>query len=187
MIPGWYPVARLYRPPGPDDLPRSRGTPEPVITFVEYGDFQCDACARSRPLIARLVELYGDRVRFIFRHFPVRSSHPQAQLAAEAAEVAAEQGKFWPMHDLLFANSSALDLEDLRRYARAIGLDLQSFDEALADRRYEQPVRMMLKEGLRSGVNATPTFFIDGDRYDGAISEEDLRRAIEAALRAHRS
>lgn len=175
-------MPKLHTPPGPADAARSRGAAEPLVTVVEYGDFECEYCARARPMMVRLLARYGDRVRFVFRHFPVRSSHPHAQLAAEAAEAAADQGKFWPLHDLLFAHREALTPPDLRRYAEAIGLDLAPFDAALADRRYEQPVRAMLKDGLRSGVNGTPTYFIAGRRYDGPITEEGLRAAIEEAL-----
>lgn len=175
-------MPNLYTPPGAADAARSRGAADPAVVVVEYGDFECEYCARARPMMVRLLERYGDRVRFVFRHFPVRSSHPQAQLAAEAAEVAAAQGRFWPMHDLLFAHQEALTPDDLHRYAQAIGLDLARFDAALADRRYEQPVRAMLKEGLRSGVNGTPTYYVAGRRYDGPVSEEGLGAAIEAAL-----
>ncbi|HBY93400.1 MAG: DsbA family protein [Ardenticatenaceae bacterium] len=172
----------LHTPVGPPDGPRSRGGDDPLVAVVEYGDFECEYCARARPMMIHLLRRFGDRVRFVFRHFPVRSSHPHAQLAAEAAEVAASQGRFWPMHDLLFANPEALTPADLRCYAQAIGLDLALFDAALADRRYEQPVRAMLKDGLRSGVNATPTYFVAGQRYDGPITEASLSAAIQAAL-----
>jgi protein-disulfide isomerase len=162
---------------GPDDAP---------VTLVEYGDFECPHCGRAHPILKRVQRRLGDRVRFVFRHFPLGEMHPHAVHAAEAAEAAAEQGRFWEMHDAIFEHQSALDDRSLVRYAESLGLDGPRVAAALANGEYEERVRADFMSGVRSGVNGTPTFFINGHRFDGAWGEEELVAALDEASRAVR-
>src|SRR5438105_11196255 len=138
---------------GPDDAP---------VTLVEFGDFECPHCGRAYPIIKEVQALLGDRLRFVFRYFPITTSHPHAQRAAEAAECAAAQGRFWEMHDTLFENQRALEESRLVEYARAIGLDVGRFTADMRTHKHAQRVREDFRSGILSGVNGTPTFFING-------------------------
>jgi diadenylate cyclase len=151
------------------------------VTLVEYGDFECPYCGRMYPVVKELRERMGDRLRFVFRHFPLDSVHPHARRAAEAAEAAAAQGRFWEMHDLLFESRDDLDDEALRRFATRLGLDLARFEDDLAERRHAPHVREDRLDGERSGVEGTPTFFINGARYEGSLDLEGLLAAVEEA------
>jgi protein-disulfide isomerase len=161
-----------------------RGRQDAPVTLLEYGDFECPACAATRPVLAALLEEEPETVRLVYRHFPVTSIHPHAGLAAEAAEAAGAQGEFWYMHDMLFANQDALEAFNLRDYAEAIGIDVSRFDRALRTHRYLPEVRTDFRRGARDGVNGTPTLFINGLRYDGSRDLPSLRRAIRAVTRA---
>jgi protein-disulfide isomerase len=123
----------------------------------------------------------GDRLRFVFRHFPISTSHPYAEQAAEAAEAGAAQGRFWEMHDHLFENQKRLRDKDLHRYAEELGLDVERFDQELAGHIYADRVHEDFLGGVRSGVNGTPTFYINGARYDGPYEADDLVAALEQA------
>jgi protein-disulfide isomerase len=158
----------------------SRGPADAPVMLVEYADFQCPACGRAHPVIAQLAARYPDRVRWVFRHFPLASSHPRALPAAIAAEAAGAQGRFWEMHDLLFENQGRLEDDHLIEYARRIGLDLDRFRADLRRRLNENKIREQLRQGARSGVNGTPTIFIDGQRYDGPRTLEALAAAVGA-------
>lgn len=158
---------------GPKDAP---------VTLVEYGDYECTYCGEVQPIIARLKERFGGRLRYVFRHFPITSMHPQAQLAAEAAEAAAAQGRFWEMHDLLFKHQGELDRRHLLQYASEIGLDLEQFERDLKDGTHTRRVREDFMSGVRSGANGTPTFFINDVRYDGAWDLDSLIAEIEKPL-----
>jgi protein-disulfide isomerase len=151
---------------------------------VEYGDYECPYCGAAYPLIKEIQAQLGEQLRFVFRNFPITSSHAHAEQAAEAAEAASAQRRFWEMHDTLFENQRQLRLEHLRAYARALGLDLEQFDYALADNVYTQRVRDDFMSGVRSGVNGTPTFFINGERYDGAHDLDSLLAALRSATKA---
>jgi protein-disulfide isomerase len=179
-----YSPPTLTTPVGPDDW--VDGPADAAVTFVEYGDFQCPHCGAMEPVLRELRRLAGPGMRFVFRHFPLTSSHPHAELAAEAAEAAGAQGAFWPMHDLLLANQDALTASDLVGYARALGLDADAFAAALANHTYEPNVREDFMSGVRSGVSGTPTFFINGVRYDGDYELDALARAVQKAARAAR-
>jgi protein-disulfide isomerase len=164
------------------DADHAAGNPDAAITLVEYGDFECPHCGRAHPVLQRLQEQMGDDLRFVFRNFPLRESHPHAQHAAEAAESAAAQGDFWAMHDQLFEHQDALEDEDLLEYAAAIGLDPDAMGEDLDAGTYESKVRDDFMDGVRSGVNGTPTFFVNGRRFDGdwedpVVFERGLREA----------
>ena len=157
---------------GPDHAP---------VTLVEYGDYECPYCGQAYPIVRAAQQQLGDRLRFVFRNFPLTNAHPHAEGAAEAAEAAAAQGQFWPMDNLLYEHQHALAAPDLRRYAERIGLDLARFDEDMRDHRYAERVREDFMSGVRSGVNGTPTFFINGDRYDGSWDADTLIPVLEDA------
>jgi formate-nitrite transporter family protein len=158
---------------GPDDAP---------VTLLEYGDFDCPYCGEAYPLIKQVQVQLGDRLRFVFRHFPIGSSHPHAQLAAEAAEAAGAQGKFWPMFDLLYQNQRHLTREDLDHYAQQLGLDMAAFGTALEEHSYKEKVRDSFRQGIRARVQGTPTFFINGRRYDGEHTVAAMLAALEEAI-----
>ena len=157
-----------------------RGPAEASITLVEYGDFECPFCGMAYPVVRELGRRLGDRLRVVFRHFPLRDQHPHAQHAAEAAEAAAAQGKFWEMHDRLFEHQQALDDGLLIRYAADLGLDTARFRRDLAKHRYREQVQEDVLSGLHSGVRGTPTFFVNGVRHEGRWELEDLLAAIAA-------
>jgi protein-disulfide isomerase len=156
---------QLTPPVGPDD--HVIGPPDASVTLVEYGDFECPYCGQAHPIVKAVLQEMGDELRFAFRHFPLAEAHPHAELAAEAAEAAGAQGSFWEMHDMLFEHQQALDEPDLVRYAAVLGLDGGRFIRELAAHVYAPEVRDDFRSGVRSGVNGTPTFFINGVRYDG--------------------
>ena len=173
----------LKKPVGEDDW--SRGPGNAPVTLVEYADFQCGDCQRSHPAIRRVVESFGDRMRFVFRHFPLVTAHPRAEEAALAAEAAGEQEKFWEMQERLMEARGALDPEHLRRYAQELGLDMDAFERDMIDAAKKRKLREEKLLGVRSGVNGTPTLFINGVRYEGAtqpVEEAELREAVDAAL-----
>jgi protein-disulfide isomerase len=153
------------------------------VTLVEYGDYECAYCGQAHPVVKHLQRLLDRQLCFVFRHFPLTTVHPHAQHAAEAAEAAGAQGKFWAMHDILFAHQQALGDDNLVQYAAAIGLDLSRFISELARHIHAARVREDFLSGARSGVNGTPTFFINGVRHDDAFDLETLSGAIAGAMR----
>ena len=161
-----------------------RGPEEAPVTLVEYGDFECPYCGQAEPVIRGLLGAFGTELRFVFRHLPLVDVHEHAQLAAEAAEAAGAQGRFWEMHDLLFARQDALDPENLSGYAAELGLDLQSFSEELRTRTHAPRVARDVDSADRSGVAGTPTFFINGRRHHGPYDLATLTRAVEGEARA---
>ena len=173
-------AAALTLPVGERD--HAQGPTDAPVTLVEYGDYECPHCGRAYPIVKQLRQRLGRRLRFVFRNFPLRESHPHAQRAAESAEAAGAQGRFWEMHDRLFERQFALDDEYLIEYAGDLGLDVERFRAELVGRVYEPRVREDFRSGVRSGVNGTPTFFINGVRYDGAWDEETLVAAIYALI-----
>ena len=159
-----------------------QGSRQARVILVEYGDYQCQFCGRAYDIINALRERLEDDILYVYRHLPITTSHPQAQLAAEAAEAAGAQGKFWEMHAKLFENQDHLTEPDLVRYAREIGLDIVRFRRELQDHTHAERVREDFSSGLRSGVNGTPTFFVNGVRYDGPWDLESLFETIEKPL-----
>jgi protein-disulfide isomerase len=149
-----------------------------VSTLIEYGDFECPYCANAYPEIKELRRRMGDALRFEFRHFPLEEMHPHALQAAEAAEAARAQGRFDAMHDLLFENQKALEIDDLAGYAREIGLDVDRFERDLREHVHVDEIHRQRAEGEAAGVNGTPAFFIDGERYDGFYDAEALADAL---------
>lgn len=154
------------------------------VTMVEYGDYQCPSCGAAFPIVKAVQRHFGDRLRFVFRNFPLTQVHPYAEHAAEAAEAASSAGKFWEMHDLIFAHQSALTDRDLERYATQLGLMPGLIADALAAETYKARVREDFMSGVRSGVNGTPTFFINGKPHRGAYDEGSLTAAISDQLSA---
>jgi protein-disulfide isomerase len=160
------------------------GRADAPVTILEYGDLQCPYCAAARPVLEELVANKPETLRLIFRHFPVTTLHPQAQIAAEAAQAAGAQGRFWEMHDRIFQNQRRLEEENLRLYAREAGVpDLARFDQELRAHSYRKNVRDDFRRGVKDGVNGTPTLFINGQRYDGPRTREPLLAAIDLAER----
>lgn len=158
-----------------------QGPEEAPVTLVEYGDYQCPHCGRAFPIVEEIRKLFGDRLRFVFRNFPLTQAHEHAEAAAEAAEAAGAQGRFWEMHHALFTHQNALDGSHLAEYAKRLGLDAARFAHAMAAHSFGERVREDFMSGVRSGVNGTPTFFINGVRHDGPFDLTPLSEAIEQA------
>ena len=167
--------------PVTEDRDHIQGPAEAPVTFVEYGDYECPYCGAAYPIIKEVQARMGERLRFVFRNFPITTSHPHAEQAAEAAEAAAAQDRFWEMHDLLYENQSRLGEEHLRSYAEVLELDVRTFDQELADHVHEARVREDFMSGVRSGVNGTPTFYVNGARHDGSYEVETLLAVLERA------
>jgi protein-disulfide isomerase len=161
-----------------DGNDHAKGSPDAAVTIVEYGDYECPFCRASEPIVEALDQALGSNLRLVFRHFPVTNLHPHAERAAETAEAAGAQGKFWEIHRILFANQEALEDADLRRYADSLGLDMQRYDAEMEEHIYRHKVRQDLLEGLQTGVRGTPTFFIDGERLDGPPDLQEMLRLV---------
>lgn len=153
------------------------------ITVVEYGDFECPSCAQAYPSVKLLLKDFGANIRFAFRHFPLVDAHPHAELAAEAAEAAGAQNKFWPMHDRLFENQAHLKPKFLRQYAADLELDMQRYDAEMEDHVYLQRIQESLASGRASGIHASPTFFLDGRTIDVSFGIRHLFDAVGARVR----
>jgi protein-disulfide isomerase len=149
------------------------------VTVVEYGDFECPNCKQAAPAVKLLLQRFQGRVRFVYRHFPLEGVHPHALHAALAAEAAAAQGKFWPMHDLLFENQRHLEPAALRRYAGQLELDMARYDAELSRDLYLQRVREHIESGTRSGVRGTPGFFVNGRIEDVSFGLQRLFDAVQ--------
>jgi protein-disulfide isomerase len=154
------------------------------VTLVEYGDYQCPHCGAAHPVVKALKRHFGPRMRLVFRHFPLTQVHPRAESAAEAAEAAASVGKFWEMHDAIFEHQDALEDEDLLQYAEEVGVNPAVVASALAARSYAPRIKEDFMSGVRSGVNGTPSFFVNGEKYEGPYDLGSLREAIEEELQA---
>lgn len=174
-------VARLTLPVGPRD--HAQGPADALVTLVEYGDYECPHCGRAYPIVKEVQRRLGSRLRFVFRNFPLSESHPHAQHAAEAAEGAGAHGRFWEMHDMLFEHQRALLDRHLVGYAASLGLDPTTFEQELLAHVHKARVREDFMSGVRSGVNGTPTFFIDAARFDDSWDPDTLTAALEAAAR----
>jgi len=169
---------KLTIPVGPND--HIQGPEHAHVTLVEYGDYECPYCGMAYPIVKRIQERFGDRLRFVFRNFPLAELHPNATAAAEFAEAAALQGKFWEMHDTLFEHQRALTPHNLQTYARSLDLDRTALETAIQSGSPNERVRKDFMSGVRSGVNGTPTFFINGRRFDGDWRDEDIFAAALA-------
>ena len=158
-----------------------QGPAAAAVTLVEYGDYECPYCGAAYPIVKEVQAQMGERLRFVFRNFPIATSHPHAEQAAEAAEAADAQGQFWQMHDVLYERQSRLRDPDLHSYAEELGLDVERFDAELAGHVHAPRVREDFMSGVRSGVNGTPTFYIDGVRHDDSYDVDTLVAALERA------
>ncbi len=153
-----------------------------AVTLVEYGDFQCPDAGMAFPMVKKLQKHYGKKLRFVYRNFPLIDIHPMAEPAAEAAEFAAAQGKFWEMHDALFENQDRLSATMLARVAERLGMDGEAASEAVENQQFEERIERDVEGGAKSGVHGTPTFFVNGALYEGEWEFEDLKSAIDAAV-----
>ena len=180
-------MSQLSPPVGSDD--HVAGPEDPPVTLVEYGDFECPHCGRAYPIVEQVRRVMGDRLRFVYRHFPLTQTHPHAEHAAEMSEAAATNGQFWPMHHTLFENQGALDDESLLEYAAALGVDPTWATSALTRQQFAERVRRDFMSGVRSGVNGTPTFFINGVRDDSGTwtDPEAFLELLESVAAAARS
>jgi protein-disulfide isomerase len=160
---------------------RTLGNAHARVTIVEYGDFECPNCKQAAPAVKLLLKRFAGRVQLAFRHFPLEEVHPHALHAALAAEAAGGQARFWEMHDLLFDNQQHLKLKQLRGYAQKLELDMARYDGEMAREVHLQRIREHIESGRRSGVRATPTFFVNGNIQDVSFGLESLAHAVEAA------
>jgi formate-nitrite transporter family protein len=167
--------------PPVSELDHADGPAGARVTLVEYGDFECPSCGDAYQVLHQVKRAFGPNLRFVFRHFPLRASHPHALAAAKAVEAADAQGKFWPMYDRLFQHQTELTDSDLLRHARKLGLDLERFRRDMASRTAEVRIREDLASGARSGVNGTPSLFIHGERYAGPLDRVSLVDALARA------
>jgi protein-disulfide isomerase len=154
------------------------GPPDAPAVLVEYGDYECPFCGRAHVVVAQLMRNLGDRMRYAFRHFPLVQQHPHALMAAQAAEAAAAQGQFWPMHAVLLENQEALEPEDLVAYAQVLGLDLDRFTGELQAGTHRPRVVADIRSGVQSGVRSTPTFFVNGEELE-SWDIQALAEAVE--------
>jgi protein-disulfide isomerase len=159
-----------------------RGDASAPITLLVYGEFECPHCGRAHHVIQEILDEMAGEVRFVFRHFARDDVHPFSQRSAEAAEAAGAQGRFWEMHDFLFAHQHDLEFSDLVEHASALGLDVERFMSDLTDRVHRPRVKVDLYSGLAQGVTSTPTFFINGQRYEGSFERGELKAALRSQL-----
>jgi protein-disulfide isomerase len=166
--------------PPVSDRDHIKGPPNAPITLVEYGDFECPYCGQAFYVVKQIQQRLGDQMRYVFRNFPLVQVHPHALQAAEAAEAAGAQGKYWRMFDLLFEHQDALDKPHLVKYASRIDLDVKRFEHDLEHHTFVPRIEEDVESGERSGVEGTPTFFINGVKYNGSFELPYLLAAIEA-------
>ena len=160
------------------------GPASAAVTIIEYGDYECPFCRGAARDVHRLLDEYPGQIRLVFRNFPIPQLHPHAEQAAEAAEAAAAQGKFWEMYDLLLRDGARLDLDSLLGYAERLGLDVSRLQNEVLGNVYATRIERDVREGIQSGVNATPKFYVNGARIDGKVPLEGLFDAVEQAVGA---
>lgn len=173
-------MAKLKVPVGQAD--HAQGPADAPVTLVEYGDYECPHCGHAHTIVKALQKRFGSQLRFVFRNFPLREIHPHAEAAAETAEFAATQDKYWEMHDLIFENQQDLSDKLLSDLAKQLGLDPRKLAKALELGEFTERVKKDFLGGVSSGVNGTPTFFINGQRHDADFELDALGRAITEAL-----
>jgi len=176
--------SRLRLPVG--DRDHRQGPANAPVTLVEYGDYECPYCGEAYPIVKRLQQELGDKLQFVFRNFPLTAAHPHAEKAAEAAESAGAQGRFWEMHDALYENQHDLANDGLMRIAASVDLDEQTLKSDLSSAKFEDRVYEDFMSGVRSGVNGTPTFFINGVRFDGSWDYESLLAVLRKVAEAQK-
>jgi protein-disulfide isomerase len=166
--------------PPVSDRDHIEGRASARLTLVEFGDYQCPYCGAAYPVVKQIQKDLGSKLRFVFRNFPLTQAHPYAMVAAEAAEAAALQGKFWEMHDIIYENQDQLDPSIRLAWAQQLGLNVNEFGRAIKEGLITERINEDRKSGIHSGVNGTPCFFINGVRFDGAADYEQLSEALEA-------
>jgi protein-disulfide isomerase len=171
-------MSHLTLPVGPED--HVEGPDDAPVTLVEYGDFECSYCGEAYPVLKAVQRAMGAQLRFVFRHFPLTQAHPHAGHAAEFSEAAAAIGRFWEAHDMLYENQAALEDGDLAAYGATLGL-AEADVSAAFDGRFDEHIQHDFRGGVRSGVNGTPSLFINGQRYDGSRDVRSLVAALSAA------
>lgn len=159
-----------------------QGNEEALITFMEYGDYECPYCRQAYPIVKQIQEHFGPKLRFVFRNFALSEAHPMAEPAAQTAEYAATEGLFWEMHDLIYENQNSLSLELLFELTKSLGLSEEKLNEVLTRHAFEKKLQNEFLGGIRSGVNGTPFFFINQTNFYGPFSYENLVTAINKAL-----
>lgn len=177
-----YTSGRLATPVGNND--HIRGRAEASVTLVEYGDYQCPYCGRAYPEVEEVLRQRPTTVRLAYRHFPLTNVHPMAEMAAEVAEAAGVRRRYWEMHDWLFSHQRQLEPESMLLAAKGLGLDADEVRQEVAEQRYMDRIRRDFVGGVRSGVNGTPTFFINDVRHDGGYSAPELLAAVDEAAAA---
>lgn len=175
---------RLTQPVGEGD--HVLGSGDAPVTLLEYGDYECPFCRDAHFAVKRLRKAAARKVLYVYRHFPLTEMHPNAFMAAEAAEAAGMQGKFWEMHELLFENQDQLDADAVIEWAQLLGLDLEAFQDAIESGETAARIKEDRSSGIRSGVNGTPTFFVNGVRYNGAPRYEELAEVARGAAKGKR-
>jgi protein-disulfide isomerase len=179
-------VPKLKLPVG--DRDHVQGSPYVKVTLVEFGDYQCPYCGEAYSIVKRVQEKYRDELRFVFRNFPLTEIHPRAEFGAEMAEAAAVQGKFWEMHDYLYEHQAQLsNAQYFLEYAEKLGLDAKRIAEEIANHQYLPRIREDFSTGVRSGVNGTPTFFVNDLRHNGDYQFETFVAAIDGVLKPRAS
>jgi len=176
-IQGATPTDRLAVPISARD--HHQGLLKAPVTLLEYGDYECPACGAAYPIVKAIQRSMGDQLCFVFRNFPLTNIHPHAEHAAEAAEVAGAQKRFWEMHDVLYENQDALEDEYLAQYAGSLGIDAENLIREVENGAFSERIREDFRIGVRSGVNGTPTFFINEERYDGSWDFESLLTVLQ--------
>lgn len=159
-----------------------QGAHDASLTLVEYGDYECPACGEAYPVVKNVQSALGKRLRFVFRNFPLTNIHPHAEHAAEAAEAADDRHHYWEMHDVLFENQDALDDEEIAQFAADLGLDSREIIEEMETNAHRERIIKDFRSGVRSGVNGTPTFFINGIRHNGPWDAESLVAGLTRTL-----
>lgn len=173
-------LSKLRIPVNEND--NNQGDSQALVTLVEYGDYQCPFCGKAYPVVKKLQEEFGDDLNFVFRNFALTQIHPEAFLAAVSSEAAAKQNAFWSMHDWLFENQSEINEENILSVAQQLSLNVDEFVKDQQSEEIKNKVESDFMNGMRSGVNATPSFFINGEKFEGLAVHITLRSAIQAAL-----
>jgi protein-disulfide isomerase len=168
--------------PHTNDSDKIQGNLNATITLVEYGDYQCPHCGHAYPIVKNLQQIFGDKLRFVFRNFPLQNIHPLAVTSAIGTLAAAKQNKYWEMHDVIFENQENLLVNSFSQFAQELGMNIEQFENDLLDDELSYKVTSDFESGIESGVNGTPTFFINNKRYNGNPIENDLIEAINKIL-----
>ena len=174
-------MATRLKPPV-NEKDHIKGTPDAPIELVEFGDYQCPHCAAAYPILKAIERAYGKDLKFVFRHFPLSEIHQYAQAAAIAAEAAGQQGKFWQMHDIIFERQPELSVGSLLDFAEELGLNMMKLKKDMTDKTIVGKIEADFESGVRSGVNGTPSFFINGHKYNGVYDFDSLAAAIETLI-----